>query len=489
MLKMDQVSIIRDRYFNLQHSVRRIARELELSRNTVKKYVGEAEPVRKQRKVKERPVRDEAQEKVQEVIERLRGRTTAKQAITGTLLHLELQKEGLQVGISTVREIVAERRREEAEVFVPLIHRPGEAQVDFFEVTLEIAGQRIKAWMFLMRLMYSGRDFAWIYPCCDQVAFLDGHVRAFEHFGGVVLRAIYDNLKPAVKKIVMGTRQLTPRFKAIVNHYRFEHSFCRPGEGHDKGGVEARGSGVRSEHLTPIPQADSLQAASLRLLTDIDGRVGERRDAAGRTTLERFHEETCAFRSLPAAPFEPRKTIPVGISSQSMVRVEGADYSVPEAWARLSATAYYGPYDVLITCRGESVIKARADKGGRNVEYRHYLRELSRKPQAVRQVAPELVAELGEPFGRLWSLLVAAHGELDAARVLSKVLGAMLLHGEETVREAVAVALQADRVDLLALKSHLHGPVVRTVPVPPALAGYQIDHAQASDYDHLMEAV
>ena len=72
--------------------------------------------------------------------------------------------------------------------------------MDFFEVTVDEDGTRRKAWQFPMRLMYSGRDFAWLYDRCDQISFLDGHVRAFEHFGGVPRRCIYDNLSPAVAR-------------------------------------------------------------------------------------------------------------------------------------------------------------------------------------------------------------------------------------------------------------------------------------------------
>lgn len=67
---------------------------------------------------------------------------------------------------------------------------PGDlAEADFFEVLVDISGKRQKAWMFAMRLMHSGRDFAWLYLRQDQVCFLDGHVRAFEHFGAVPHRA------------------------------------------------------------------------------------------------------------------------------------------------------------------------------------------------------------------------------------------------------------------------------------------------------------
>jgi transposase len=78
-------------------------------------------------------------------------------------------------------------------VYIPLIHRPGdEAQVDFFEVTVEEGGIVRKAWKFVMRLMYSGRDFVWLYDGCDQLCFLDAHVRAFGFFGAVPRRVVYD---------------------------------------------------------------------------------------------------------------------------------------------------------------------------------------------------------------------------------------------------------------------------------------------------------
>ena len=98
--------------------------------------------------------------------------------------------EGHRVGVTIVKEAVAEWKRQRREVFVPLTYRPGDlAEVDFFEVLVDLDGTRRKAWLFLMRLMYSGRDFAWIYKRQDQISFLDGHVRAFAHFDGVPARS------------------------------------------------------------------------------------------------------------------------------------------------------------------------------------------------------------------------------------------------------------------------------------------------------------
>ena len=129
--------------------------------------------------------------------------------------------------MTVVKDAVAEWKRQRREVFVPLTYRPGDlAEVDFFEVLVDVDGTRRKAWLFLMRLMYSGRDFAWIYERQDQISFLDGHVRAFAHFDGVPARVAYDNLRAAVVRILVGgARTLTPRFAALASHYLLEAVF------------------------------------------------------------------------------------------------------------------------------------------------------------------------------------------------------------------------------------------------------------------------
>jgi hypothetical protein len=127
----------------------------------------------------------------------------------------------------------------------------------------------------------------------------------------------------------------------------------------------------------------------------------------------------------------------------------------------------------------------RERPGGKRIQYRHYLPELARKPQAVRQVAPELVAELGEPFGQLCSLLEARYGSGEAARVLARIIGAVVDHGEAAVAQALRATFQAGRQDLLALPRWV-SEEPREVPVPQALKGYAVEAARAADYDALL---
>ena len=291
MLGMGRVHVIRHKRENEGLPIREIARDLGVSRNTLRKYLdGDGEPHRREAGKHPQPVLDAVRVRIDELLREWGQRTTPKQRVTGTLVHQRLRAEGYQVGSTTVRAYLAEQLRARQEVYVPLVWRPGDAaQVDFFEVTVEVAGERRAAWMFMLHLMYSSRDFAWLYERCNQVAFLDGHVRAFGHLGGVVRRCIYDNLKAAVKRrLGLGReRELIGQFLALCSHYVIEPCFARPGEGHDKGGVEARGKNVRLQHLTPVPCGASLAQIAGRLVEDLDAAAATRRIRQGGTVAER----------------------------------------------------------------------------------------------------------------------------------------------------------------------------------------------------------
>jgi len=488
---MDQVHVVRHKVLVEGRGLRQVARELGISRNTVKRYLELAEPVRVEAAARPKPVWDKVWPRVEALLEDAPRWTGGKQRVTATRLHAMLRDEGIDVGVTLVKQSVAEWRRRRREVFVPLVYQPGElAEVDFFEVLVDVAGARRKAWMFVMRLMHSGRDFAWLYSRQDQVSFLDGHVRAFAHFGVVPHRIAYDNLRAAVRKILVGSeRQLTERFEALCSHYLFEACFCRPATGHDKGGVEARGRGIRLQDLVPIPSGERLADIGAALLARLDARLDAGRDAAGQTIGDRFAVEH--GRMLPLAPFPFRARAPhsVGVSRRSLITVEGAIYSVPCEWACLDVMAYVGPDSVeIIGPAGVEpvvvVLHPRVGFGQRSIDYRHYVRELSRKPQAVRQVAAELARDLGVPFGAAWRSLLDAHGPKQAARIFAKVLAHVEQRGAAAVGLALEDALRRDEPVLLALAP----PVPRTAAVaaddlPQALRAVEVTVGCAADYD------
>lgn len=484
---MDLIHVIRHKYYQEGLSQRQISRDIGCSRNTVKKYLGQAEPAYKRKKRRAAPIWEIAKSKILQILEEWEGKTTEKQRVTGSLLYDELRSKNIKVGVTTVRNIYAEIRREKAEVFIPLVHRPGdEAQVDFFEVTVYENGVRRKAWMFLLRLMYSKWDFTWLYDSCDQLAFLDGHVRAFEALDSVPRRVIYDNLKPAVKKVVLGGRILTDGMLRLSRHYVFEPCFARVGRGNDKGGVEARGKGIRWQNLTPIPEGTSLQELSENLLGKIRDKFTQAKSEDGEQLTALLCKEKPELLPLPTERFLVAETKLLSVSKSSTVKIKGVRYSLPSRWSRLNITAFVGISTVEFCCRGLRLIRPRGKRGQPCIRYRDYLGELARKPQAVRQVALNLVQELGEPYGELWALLVDSQGPKAGSKVMAKILQAIVDKGEKQVSEALRLALRTKRLHLPSFDIRL-GERPQVVPIPTPLLAYDIESVRATDFDYLLE--
>ncbi|MDQ0946108.1 transposase [Streptomyces phaeochromogenes] len=174
-----------------------------------------------------------------------------KQRHTAKRIFDRLQEEHHASGISygMVRDYVAVRRGEiramagrgPVEAFVPQSHRPGvEAEVDFGDVTVRLAGQTVTCYLFSFRLSYSGKAVHRIFASGGQEAFFEGHVPALSVLGGAPTGKVrYDNLKAAVSKVIGFTRERRENERWIIfrEHYGLDSFYCRPGLAgvHEKG--------------------------------------------------------------------------------------------------------------------------------------------------------------------------------------------------------------------------------------------------------------
>jgi hypothetical protein len=262
----------------------------------------------------------------------------------------------------------------------------------------------------------------------------------------------------------------------------FEPCFARPRTGHDKGGVESRGKAIRWQELVPIPTGPSLVAISSSLLARL----------AARST-DRFPEEHAAMLPPPSTPYRAARCLPdVAVSSRSIVSVEGAHYSVWSTWARREVTVYAGVDEITLVVSGDErvVVHPRQAFGGRSVDYRHYIRELAHKPQALRQVVDELLVALDEPFAAAWRLLVDQHGPKQAARLFAQILRAIEERGQRSVAEDVRAALKTGEPLQLAVRSRASAaPEVAVEHLPRSLVGIEVTAGAAADYDALLGGV
>ena len=261
-----------------------------------------------------------------------------------------------------------------------------------------------------------------------------------------------------------------------MSHYLFEPCFARPGEGHDKGSVESRGKGIRLAHMSPVPQGRTLEEIAR-------GRAGFGR---------RGTRQPCAVAGGAGGSARAAADRVRGKEAQDRAGVAPGDGAV--GWCDLLGSLAVeeppGPCPASVRATSSSPVATRSTAApwcGRDSAWcvtAHYFEELSRKPQAVRQVAPELLAELGPAYRKLWRMLELRHGALETARLFAKLLSVVTDHGSEEVAAALEEALTAGRFDLLGLA--LRSPASK-IEVPEPLRRHDIESARAADFDVLLQ--
>ena len=166
--------------------------------------------------------------------------------------------------------------------------------------------------------------------------------------------------------------------------------------------------------------------------------------------MRRARRSACASRGAAAVsrrpmPFAPEATTFATVTPRALVRLEGAYYSVPCRWAGLDLLVRIGATTVTIVGRRGLSSHPRKRFGQRLIDYRQYLSELARKPQAVRQVLPDLLRDLGNPFPAIWDSSTGAHGPRRPRACSPRSSASSILHGAAVVMPALTTALATGR--------------------------------------------
>jgi transposase len=350
---------------------------------------------------------------------------------------------------SSVKEAVREWRQARQEVFLPLSHPPGEAQVDFGEATIVLAGKETKVALFVMTLPYSGAIFLQVFPRECTETFLEGHRRAFEYFGGVPRRISYDNSAIAVVEVLSGReRQLTREFLRLESHYLFEPHFCLVRRAQEKGHVERLLGVARKSFLVPVPRVDSLATLNAELAEHCRANLAHRTRGKAGTKGELLREDQSAFLPLPKQPFEARRITSAAADSLSLVRFDNNAYSVPVKYAHRRLQVVATVEEVRLVYEDRLVARHRRswEKEQTFFEPIHYLALLERKPGGFDYAKPLEQWNLPECFSLLRRRLEAADAQYGT-RSYIRVLRLLEKFTLEQLREVVQYALDRDVID------------------------------------------
>jgi transposase len=403
----------------------------------------------------------------------------------------------------TVSRYVTRRKAElgldHGDVAVPQSHLPGaEAEVDFGEFHAMIAGVLTRLWLFVLRLSCSGRAFHVAFATQAQEAFLEGHVLAFEYFGAVPGRIRYDNLKPAVTRVLRGRdRAEAERFIALRSHYGFGSFFCIPGrEGaHEKGGVEGEIGRFRRRHLVPVPSVASLAALNQRIAAA--GIIDDGRVITGRpvTVAAAFAAEQPAMMGLPAEIFDPARLLTARVDGRARICVRQNYYSVPARYAgrRLAVRLSARTLQVL---DGPQVVAAHERAAGKYAEVLvldHYLDVLKYKPGALPGATALAQARAAGAFTpghqRYWDAVRRKLGDAAGTRALTEVLLGHRALAAAAIVTAMDKAVSSGALDpqavLIDARRLAAGHVAPVIPIG-ALARYDRPAPTLAGYDQLL---
>lgn len=480
LLRMVDIEFIRKKHFVEGWSIRKIAKSLEISRQSVRKALASSEiPHYKLTEPRPCPVMDPFRDIIRSWLEEDK-KAPPKQRHTAKRMYDRLVEEyDFTGGESTVRHFVGKIRDRKSEVYIPLTADWGEqAQLDWGEAVVKIAGIEKRVYLFCLRMRASQVPFAKAFPTEKLEAFLAGHAAAFEWLGGVPGHCVFDNAKTAVVKILAGPwREEHQLFSNLKAHYLFEADFCNPGRGHEKGSVENLVGYMRRNALVPIRDYASYEVLNEHLLAWSEKERNR--------LWDNWLKEREGLRPLPERPYPCCITKLAVVSKTSLVTFDRNRYSVPSKWVSRTVQVI-ATWDRVKVTAGEEVVAEHVRRYGRGetvVELEHYLSALARKPRA------SMNALAVRRLGGIWEKTrVQLCAQKDGYREFTRILMLNEEYSHEEVTSALETAFDMGKATESMVRQIIlnsRQKPVRPVPVTAALSNLALRSPDLSVYDLL----
>jgi transposase len=495
MLIVETVGRIRREHLVQGKSIKEIARDLRISRNTVRKILRSGETsISYEREVQPRPRLGRWKADLDRMLTTNVG-NAARERLTLIRLFEELRALGYEGGYDAVRRYARTWSRDHASqtaaAFVPLSFAPGEAyQFDWSHEIVVMNGATVTVKVAHVRLCHSRMMSARAYPRETQEMVFDAHERAFAFFRGACTRGIYDNMKTAVDAIFVGKdRQYNRRFLQMCSHHLVDPVACTPASGWEKGQVENQVGLVRERFFTPrlrVKTYDELNA----WLTDkcvAYAKAHPHPERPEQTVWEVFEEERPNLVPYRGR-FDGFHALPASVSKTCLVRFDNNKYSVNASAVGRPVEIHAYADRIVIRQDGRAVAEhaRRYGRGETIYDPWHYVPVLARKPGALRNGAPFKDWVLPGALERVRRKLA---GSDDGDRQMVAILAAVLTDGLPAVEAACAQATSegvhsSDVIINILARQRDPGPAA-TLLTPDAL---RLRHAPVADcarYDQL----
>ena len=480
---MDQYEFIRVAHRVYKKNITELAKQTGHSRNTIKKALRGEPWGYKERASQPSPVLGPYQAIIDGWIKKDQEQPK-KQRHTGRRVFNRLVAEhGFTGGESTIRRYVRQTRIElgldlSCQVFIPCEPDAGrEAEVDWGLATAVIAGETVRLKFFCMRSKFSGKHFVRFYPCERQQAFFDGHLKAFDFFGGIFPVLIYDNLTTAVRTVMQGRKRLEQEgFRKFKVYHSIEARFCNPASGHEKGGVEGLVGFARRNYMVPVPEAATIDELNEQLLKQCLAYGSHTMAGREQSVNALFEEEKSSLLSLPSVAYSNTQPSDGRADKYATVMIDKNRYSIPWRYVgqKLKILLHVDQVEIFAGTKKLAVHERLFGNNKWVLNPEHYLELIQQRPMAFNSARPirQWRETWPESLHRLLASFCSSQGETKGIKDFISVL--MLYKGNtpSDVEAAVELALEKN-IRTSDGVSHILIYANETGAVAPPLAEWQ----------------
>ncbi|GAE37695.1 IS21 family transposase [Halalkalibacter akibai] len=444
MLAVAQIDYIRHEVNQKGGTYSSVARKMEIDPRTVSKYANQEEFKKREKQTRVSPVMGP----VKPIIDKWLKEDLKKKKKyhrTAKKMYQQLKKfHSFQGAYRTVRDYVSKRkyelREDYREAALPLESFPGTAQVDFGTAPFEYYSEVIELPYLVMSFPYSNSFYFQVFPSENTECLLEGLQRMFQHMGGVPRVIRFDNLSPAVKKVMAkGNRELTQTFERFTLHYGFKYEFCNPGKGNEKGHVEAMVKYVRNNFLLPecmITELDQFNETLWELAEEDRNRPHyEKRIFQSELYLQDKEE----WLLLPEKSFECVRYQELKADKYGFVSLDDKQYSTSPRFAQQRVKLCISYNSVMVLSEKNELIVSHSRLYGtrrKSMVWQPYLDLLSKRPKAIKY------SNIYNQFPEVWASYLRNCTEEEQKEAL-RLLGKLLKNQDfSLLNEALALAAQ-----------------------------------------------
>ncbi|MFH0782485.1 MAG: IS21 family transposase [Pseudomonadota bacterium] len=450
---MDQYEFIRTAHRVYGKNITELARQTGHSRNTIKKAIHGEPWGYKDRQSQPSPVLGPYQTIIDEWLKKDQEQPK-KQRHTGRRVFNRLVVEHGFTGCeSSIRRYVRQTKIElgldvSCQVFIPCEPDAGrEAEVDWGSATAVIAGESLRLKFFCMRSKFSGKHFVRFYPCERQQAFFDGHIKAFEFFGGIFPVLIYDNLTTAVLKVMQGRKRLEQEnFRKFRTYYSFEARFCNPASGNEKGGVEGLVGFARRNYMVPVPEASSIDELNEKILMHCLSYGSHTMAGRVQNVESLYGEEKSSLLLLPEAVYSNVQPHDGRADKYATVMVDKNRYSIPWRYVgqKLKILLHVDQVDIYAGLKRLATHERLFGNNKWSLHPDHYLELIQRRPMSFNSARPirQWREHWPKALHRLLACFCCSQGDTKGIKDFISVLMLYKINKPDEVEVAIELALE-----------------------------------------------